>query len=130
MTPESCNPTQFIKTLRGNGRRGRTLGIIFQNQNGPQSRNMNDIIQVSDEKESMGKNLIIDPKRSMQTRESLKRRYNGRVQRGVFVHSAVNTAAPGVSMQPCCLLIYSPSGPLVCTPTLKIQTATVCSPTG
>lgn len=36
----------------------------------------------------------------MQTTKSLKRRYNGRVQRGVFVHSAVNTAAPGISIQP------------------------------
>lgn len=37
------------------------------------------------------------PKESVQTRGSLRRRYNGRVQRGVFVHSAVNTAAPGIS---------------------------------
>ena len=28
--------------------------------------------------------------------------YNGRVQRGVFVHSAVNTAAPGISIQSLC----------------------------
>lgn len=47
----------------------------------------------------------------MQTTKSLKRRYNGRVQRGVFVHSAVNTAAPGISIQPTPLLIHNHSGP-------------------
>lgn len=43
-------------------------------------------------------------KQSVQTTKSLKRRYNGRVQRGVFVHSAVNTAAPGISIQSCCII--------------------------
>lgn len=64
--------------------------------------------QASSEPESMSK-ASFKPKESVQTTKSLKRRYNGRVQRGVFVHSAVNAAAPGISIHPPSLLIHSHS---------------------
>lgn len=51
------------------------------------------------EPESMSK-AFFKAKETRANNEIFERGYNGRVRRGVFVHSAVNTAAPGVSIQP------------------------------